>query len=138
MDRRAFLSATGLAFVAAPLAAEALAPGPTRTVGILGHTPAVTFEEGLHDLGWVVGKNIRFERRVSADDETLARFAAELNRIPVDVIFAGNAPSTRAAMQATRVIPIVTVSADPVSTGSLPPSPIPEGTSPGSRSCTRS
>jgi len=54
---------------------------------------------------------------VSTDDETLARFAVELSRVPVDVIFAGNAPSTRAAMQATRVIPIITVSADPVSTG---------------------
>jgi ABC-type uncharacterized transport system substrate-binding protein len=42
---------------------------------------------------------------------------AELIRIPVDVIIAGNAASTRAAMEATRGIPIITVSADPVSTG---------------------
>jgi putative ABC transport system substrate-binding protein len=45
------------------------------------------------------------------------RMPAELIRIPVDVIFAGNAASTRAAMEATRAIPIITVSADPVSTG---------------------
>jgi hypothetical protein len=50
--------------------------------------------------------------------DSLGRFAAELSRVPVDVISAGNAPSTRAAMLATRVIPIITVSADPV--GDLP------------------
>jgi putative ABC transport system substrate-binding protein len=117
IGRGAFVGVLTLALLTAPLAAKAQPTGPVRTVGILGHTAAVPFEAGLRDLGWVQGKNIRFERRVSTDDETLARFAAELSRVPVDVIFAGNAPSTRAAMQATRVIPIITVSADPVSTG---------------------
>src|SRR5262244_978805 len=99
------------------LVAEAQQAGPVRTIGTLGHTNASSFEEGLRELGWVEGKNVRFARRLSTDPKELARFAAELARMPVDVIFAGNAPATRAAVGATRAIPIITVSADPVTTG---------------------
>ena len=116
MTNRAMLI-TILALVAASLAAEAQPAGPVRTIGIIGHTRPSSFEEGLRELGWVEGKNVRFERRFSTDNRTLVHFAAELSRIPVDVIFAGNAASTSAAMEATRAIPIITVSADPVITG---------------------
>ena len=108
---------TVLALVAASLAAEAQPPEPMRTIGTIAHVRARSFEEGLRELGWVEGKNVRFERRMSTDNQKLSHFAAQLIRIPVDVIFAGNAASTRAAMEATRAIPIITVSADPVSTG---------------------
>ena len=116
MTNRAMLI-TILALVAASLAAEAQPAGPVRTIGIIGHTRPSSFEEGLRELGWVEGKNVRFERRFSTDNRRLVHFAAELSRIPVDVIFAGNAASTSAAMEATRAIPIITVSADPVITG---------------------
>src|SRR5215831_4127133 len=99
-----------LALVAASLVADAQSAGPVRTIGTLGHTNASSFEEGLRELGWVEGKNVRFERRLSTDPKELARFAAELARMPVDVIFAGNAPATRDAVEATRAIPIITVS----------------------------
>jgi putative ABC transport system substrate-binding protein len=99
------------------LGAEAQPAGPVRTVGSIAHTSSLPFEERLRELGWVEGKNVRFERRTSTDNNKLAQFAIELSRIPVDVIFAGNAASTRAAMEATQTIPIITVSADPVSTG---------------------
>jgi putative ABC transport system substrate-binding protein len=102
------------------------------------HTRPSSFEEGLRELGWVESKNVRFEQRISTDNQKLAHFAAELSRIPVDVIFAGNAASTRAAMEATRAIPIITVSADPVSTGFVASLARPGRTSLGSRSCTRS
>ena len=101
----------------ASLAAEAQPAGPVRTIGIMAHVPAPSFEESLRELGWVEGKNVRFERRVSTDNKKLAQFATELVRIPVDVIFAGNAASTRAATEVTKVIPIISVSADPVGTG---------------------
>jgi putative ABC transport system substrate-binding protein len=117
MTDRGVMLVTVLALVAASLAAEAQPAGPVRTIGTISHGPPASFEEGLRELGWVEGKNVRFERRMSTDNKKLAHFAAELSRIPVDVIFAGNAASTRAAMEATRVIPIITVSADPVSTG---------------------
>jgi putative ABC transport system substrate-binding protein len=116
-DRRHFMLAAAAVAPLTSATAQAQPAWPGRTVGILRQLPAPSFEAGLGQLGWVEGKNVKFERRVSADDGTLARFAAELSRIPVDVIFAGNAPSTRAAMKATHAIPIVTVSADPVSTG---------------------
>jgi putative ABC transport system substrate-binding protein len=98
--------------------AEAQPPGQVRTIGILNRAGASgAFEGALGELGWVEGKNARFERRESTDNEKLAQFAAELVRLPVDVIFAGNAASTRAAKEATGTVPIVTVSTDPVGTG---------------------
>jgi len=105
------------ALLAAALAAEAQPAGTVRTIGIIGHTPADSFEASLRELGWVAGNNVRFERRVSTDPTKLTLFAAELARIPVDVIFAGNALATRVAAAATGVIPIITVSADPVKAG---------------------
>jgi putative ABC transport system substrate-binding protein len=117
MDRRAFIGTLAGGLLAAPVAAQGQPAGPMRTIGIISHAPPTSFEEGLRELGWVEGKNVRFERRMSTDNQTLAYFAAELSRIPVDVIFAGNAAATRAAMEATRTIPIITVSADPVTTG---------------------
>lgn len=117
MMRESLMLIVLLALVAASLVADTQSAGPVRTIGTLGHTKASSFEEGLRELGWVEGKNVRFERRLSTDPKELARFAAELTRMPVDVIFAGNAPATRAAVEATRAIPIITVSADPVTTG---------------------
>jgi putative ABC transport system substrate-binding protein len=118
IDRRLALVVT-LAFLTLPLAAEAQPAGAVRTIGLLGTSkdgyPA--FKEGLRELGWVEGNTVRFEGRLSADYRELPRLATELVRVPVDVIFAGNAPSVRAAMNATRAIPIVMVSGDPVSAG---------------------
>ncbi len=114
MDRRAFLGALG--FLVAPLGAEAQ---PVRAIGVLGSSGDGyrSFKEGLRELGWVDGHSVRFETRFSSDYPELTRLAAELVRTPVDVIFAGNAPSVRAAMKATRAIPIVMVSGDPVTAG---------------------
>src|SRR5262245_31876316 len=117
LDRRTFLSTMSSAALTYPLSVHAQPAGRVRTVGILGHTSAKAFEQRLQELGWIEGKNVKLERRMSTDSQKLARFASELSNIPVDVIFAGNAPATRAAMEATRAIPIVTVSADPVGAG---------------------
>jgi putative tryptophan/tyrosine transport system substrate-binding protein len=110
---------TILALVVASLSAEAQPRGPVRTIGIMVGRPEASraFEEGLRELGWVEGKTVRFERHVGTDYQKLSRFAAELTRIPVDVIYAGNSPSTRAALEATRTVPIITLSADPVGAG---------------------
>ncbi len=124
MDRRAFILTTGanvLARVAgkawSPLTAQAQAAETVRTIGIINHVVSATFEKGLRDLGWVEGKNVRFVRRITTDKPKLAQFASELVRMRVDVIFAGNAAATWAASKATETIPIITVSADPVSVG---------------------
>lgn len=76
-----------------------------------------TVKEGLREIGWVEGATVKLTERFSSDYRELSRLATELVRARVDVIFAGNAPSVRAAMNATRAIPIVMVSGDPISAG---------------------
>ena len=116
--RRAFLTGS-FAVLAAPLGVEAQPAGAVRAIGLLGTSTDRyrVFKEGLRDLGWVEGHTVRFEERLTTDYRELPRLAKELVRVPVDAIFAGNAPSVRAAMNATRAIPIVMVSGDPVSAG---------------------
>jgi putative ABC transport system substrate-binding protein len=77
------------------------------------------FREGLHDLGYVEGQNVLIEfRDPGRDPERLAEFAAELARLPVDVLVGESTTEVRAAMRATTTIPIVmVVSADPVGLG---------------------
>jgi len=72
----------------------------------------------LHRSGFVEGQNLRVEGRFSiSDDETAAEVAARLVATGVDVIWTGGYPRTRAAQQATRTIPIVTVADDLVLSG---------------------
>ena len=114
-----------LSLLAAPLATEAQPAGKVWRIGMLfgstgpEHPRAASFREGLHELGYVEGQNIAFEWRLS--DGRAERFpdlAAELVRIKVDVIVAGDNPAIAAAQHATSTIPIVMVLAmDPVRTG---------------------
>jgi hypothetical protein len=74
--------------------------------------------DGLRKLGYVEGQNINFEFR-SADGkfDLLPKLGAELVALRVDVIVALYTPCALAAQQATREIPVVVVSGDPVGTG---------------------
>lgn len=77
------------------------------------------FKAGLHEVGYIEGKNVQFEFR-SADKNpaNLASRAAELVALKVDVIVAFQTPAVTAAKQTTADIPIVMGSAgDPVGTG---------------------
>ena len=78
-----------------------------------------TFQQGLRDLGYVESQNLIIEHRYAeGSDERLRDLAAELVRLPVEVIVAGGSAATRAAQQATRTIPIVMASSgDPVGLG---------------------
>jgi putative ABC transport system substrate-binding protein len=83
--------------------------------------PAVqALRAGLHDLGYIEGRNYRLEHR-SADNhlERLPQLAEELVRLHVDAILTASPEATRAAMQATGTVPIVTVAHndDPVALG---------------------
>jgi len=119
MDRRAFIGTLAGGLLAAPLTVEGQQAGTIPTVGILTSRAERSrpLEEGLRELGWVEGKNVRFERRFTLDYQELPRFVRELLRVPVDVIFTVYGPGIRAAMDATRTIPIVGMSGDPVSQG---------------------
>ena len=80
---------------------------------------AVPFLEGLRELGYIEGRNILLEWRYSGGRaERFPDLAAELVRLKVDVIVAGDNPAIAAAQRATRTIPIVMSGAmDPVASG---------------------
>ena len=98
----------------------------TEKVRVIGYlTPAAkpslrdeVFQNGLRKLGWVEGKNFRFEyRRAANSTERLAAMAQELVGLNVDLIFASSTPAVKAARGATRSIPIVSISGDPLGNG---------------------
>jgi len=77
------------------------------------------FKQGLHDLGYIEGKNIHIEWRFAERNrDRLRALASELARLKVDVIVASGGGDTRAAKEATNTIPIVMAQADdPVASG---------------------
>jgi putative tryptophan/tyrosine transport system substrate-binding protein len=126
MRRREFITLIGGA-AALPLAAHAQQPaGRVYRVGYLALGSREqqlglinAFVEGLRSVGYRVGENVVIEYRF-ADGETerVPALAAELVRLGVDVIAAGNTANTVAAMKATTTIPIVMAnSVDPIGAG---------------------
>jgi putative ABC transport system substrate-binding protein len=77
------------------------------------------FRKGLHELGYVEGKNIVIEYRYAEGKlDRLPAFAAELVRLKVDVIVTAGASATGPAKEATTTLPVVmTQDGDPVATG---------------------
>jgi putative tryptophan/tyrosine transport system substrate-binding protein len=77
------------------------------------------FRQGLHDLGYVEGRNLLIEYRDAKGKlERLPALAAELVALKVDVIVAPNTVAALAAKQLTATVPIVfAVAADPVASG---------------------
>src|SRR5215813_4999538 len=133
IGRRELLAALGGAAVAWPLAARPQqAKVPTIGALVIGNINPEqfwrVFRQGLHDLGYVEGQNIRFEfRSANGRLDRLPELAAELVRLKVDIIVTWFTPTAVAARQATREIPIVMAeTGDPVGLGlvaSLPRPP---------------
>ena len=75
--------------------------------------------QGLRELGYIEGQNIIIEYRYAGGKfERLPDLAAELVRLNVDAIVAGETEAIRAAKQSTSTIPIImAVTADPVGSG---------------------
>ena len=124
LDRRAFLGT--IAALAAPGAALAQPARKVYRIGVLLTAAASQLEhsnkaldEGLRELGYVVGRDLVIERRFAdGQPERLPALAAELVRLNVDVIVTGSNPVIAAVKQATTTIPIVMgVSRDPVGAG---------------------
>ncbi len=120
MRRRVLLAAfAATALAGRPAMAETakvlgvLAPGPLR--------PIATFKRRLSELGWVDGRNIRFEDRWGeGDDARYVALAAELAALPVDAVMTWGTPAVLAAKRATTTIPIVMATiADPVGVGAV-------------------
>ena len=111
-----------LEFYLIPVPAFAQTPGKVYRIGWLGPTYGIyheVFLKELDRLGWVEGQDFSIEyRSVEGKFDRLAEHAAELVRLKVDVILTPQTPSTLAASNATRNIPIVfTIVEDPVGDG---------------------
>jgi putative ABC transport system substrate-binding protein len=118
----------GGAATAWPLVVRAQQPERMRRVGVLmnqaandpeGQARVAAFLQGLQQLGWTEGRNIRIEYRWSAgNDADNHKNAAELVALAPDVIFASGTATVGPALQASRTVPIVfVVVADPVGAG---------------------
>lgn len=137
MDRRDSLRRLVLVPCLAVLGVRAQSrPGRPVRVGILGSATAAgfasqwdAFRQGLHDLGWVDGRDVVYETRFAENRmDQLPRLAAELVASRIDLLATHGIPGTRAAKAATTTIPIVMASvADPVAAGLVASFARPEG-----------
>ena len=124
MRRREFITLLGGAATAWSITARAQSVKlPTVGILVLGNPAPASFlrafRDGLRDLAYTEGRNIRLEIR-SAEGRVslLPEKAAELVRLKVDIIVALQTPPTIAAKLATSDIPIVMAGVgDPVETG---------------------
>ena len=128
MRRREFIGLFGGTAFAWSLAAHAQQPDRPRRIGVLvslgkedPETKArlAAFAQGLQELGWTDGRNIRIDYRWGGGDaERTRKYAAELVALEPDIILAGNTSTVRPLQQATRRVPIVFAGVvDPVAAG---------------------
>src|SRR6516162_8239412 len=127
MGRRKFLATLGGA-AAWPLGARAQQSERMRRIGVLTPFAAddtesmariAAFLQGLGELGWAVGRNVRIDYRWSAGDpDRIRKAATELVALAPDVILATGTPVTAALQQASLSVPIVFAQVpDPVANG---------------------
>jgi putative ABC transport system substrate-binding protein len=126
MRRREFITLLGAA-AAWPLAVRAQQTAPVRRVGVLlaiaddleGQARLGAFKNGMRDLGWTDGGNVRMEVRFAAGSVARANeHAEELVGLAPDALVANSSPVVAALQQRTRTIPIVFAQVvDPVSAG---------------------
>jgi ABC-type uncharacterized transport system substrate-binding protein len=127
MRRRDFINGIAGSAAAWPLAARAQQADRMRRIGVLmsgaaddpvGQAEAKAFQQGLQQLGWTDGRNVRIDYRWAAGTgENSRKYAVELVALAPDVILAVGG-ATGPVLQATRTVPIVfTVTSDPVGSG---------------------
>ena len=131
MKRREFITLLGSAAVTWPLAVRAQQGERMRRIGVLmnfaaddpeGQSRNAAFLQGLSELGWTVGRNLRIDYRWGAGDpDRYRQYAAELLALAPDVMLANSSAALASLLQATRTVPIVfTTVADPVGAGYVP------------------
>ena len=127
-SRREFILALGGAAAAWPLGARAQQSERMRRIGVLLPATAddpelsrrlAALQGELGRLGWVEGRNVRFEMRWAAGDpDRIRSSAAELVALTPDVIIANGSSGMDAMQRATRTVPVVfVVVPDPVGAG---------------------
>jgi putative ABC transport system substrate-binding protein len=128
MKRREFITLVGGAAVTWPLAARAQRPERIRRIGVL--LPAAAddtefqawigaFLQGLGQLGWTIGRNVRIDTRWATSNATdIRRHASDMAALAPDVILAHGAATLAPLLQVSRTVPIVfVVVSDPVAAG---------------------
>ena len=127
MRRRAFITLLGGA-AACPLAVRAQQAERVRRIGVLlslsaddpqGQARLMAFVQGLQQLGWTDGRNMRIDARWSGGNADDARkYAAELVALAPEVILASGGSVAGPVLQVTRTVPVVfTLTPDPVGAG---------------------
>ena len=118
MDRRTFVAIAGAALLPLPADVRAQAKEPVRRVGFLSGFARrdvdafrAPLQAELEKLGWVHGRNLALLEFKTSEgrNERLPMLAAELVADAPDVILVQSAPAARAAMGATKSIPIVMI-----------------------------
>jgi putative ABC transport system substrate-binding protein len=135
MKRREFITVLGGA-ATWPLAARAQQGDRVRRIGFLiglpnddpeGHDRHAAFLQGLQQMGWIVGRNLRMDYRAGGGGN-YRRYAEELIALAPEVVVAGGTPSLAALQQATRTVPLVFANVtDPVGAGYVESLPRPGG-----------
>jgi putative ABC transport system substrate-binding protein len=128
MRRRQFIAALGGAVATWPSLSRAQHVDRTRQVGVLmsvvpddpsGDADVAAFRQGLDELGWTDGRNIRLHLRWPGGDiERVHALAKELVELRPDALVSRSTPTTMALRSETDVIPIVFVNvSEPVESG---------------------
>src|SRR5437868_1985899 len=113
LNRREFIVLLGGTAASWPPAARAQQPGRTRRIGALmamaADDPEVpvrvaALAQGLQQLGWTVGSNVRIDYRWATSDADRIRYAAELVALAPDVILATSGATVGALQQASRTV----------------------------------
>jgi putative tryptophan/tyrosine transport system substrate-binding protein len=128
LKRRNVIALLGGAAAAWPLAARTQQNEALRRIGVLmsvaandpeGSDRFKAFQQGLQQLGWVEGRNVRIEVRWPGGNfDNIRKYAGELATLAPDVILATGSATLGPLLQATRTVPIVFVGlVDPVGAG---------------------
>jgi putative ABC transport system substrate-binding protein len=127
MRRRECITLLGGAAITWPLAARAQQGERIRRIGVVmdlaesdpeGQARIAAFLQGLAQLGWTDGRNVRIDIRWATSSDDIRKYAGELIALAPDVILATGTPSLAPLHQVTRTVPIVFVNVvDPVGGG---------------------
>ncbi len=128
MQRREFITLIGGVAVAWPFAVRAQQADRMRRIGVIESVGAdnpdalarhAAFLQGLQQLGWTDGRNVRIDTRwAEGNAADIRKYAAELVALAPDVIMSAGSAAMAPLLQATRTVPIVfAIVPDPVGSG---------------------
>jgi putative ABC transport system substrate-binding protein len=128
MRRRDFIKGIAVSAAAAwPLLARGQEVDRARRIGVLMNLPEnepngqarfAAFLQGMQQLGWADGRNLRIEMRWGGNDATMRKNAVELVALAPEIIVAAGSGSMGPLMQISGTVPIVFLHVpDPVGAG---------------------